>query len=159
MGSSSDLAAMQPAADVLAELGVPVEVRALSAHRSPEQAIEFARSAAKNGFKVLICGAGGAAHLAGVVAAHALLPVIGVPLARSLGGLDALYSTVQMPPGIPVATVAIDGALNAGLLAATILALGDPLLATRLRARREETTGKVLASDDEVREKGSRLLD
>jgi 5-(carboxyamino)imidazole ribonucleotide mutase len=105
---------------------------------------------------VLICGAGGAAHLAGVVAAHTILPVIGVPLGRSLGGLDALYATVQMPPGVPVATVAIDGAVNGALLAAEILALSDDALAARLARRREDQAINVAASDDDVRAKASR---
>lgn len=157
MGSASDMAAMQPAVDVLGELGVPVEVRVLSAHRTPDRAIEFARTAADRGVKVLVCGAGGAAHLAGVVAAHTLLPVIGVPMGRSLGGLDALYATVQMPPGIPVATVAIDGAQNAGLLAAQILAVSDDALRVALGRRREDLAQKVAAADEEIRAKHSSL--
>jgi phosphoribosylaminoimidazole carboxylase PurE protein len=157
MGSASDMAAMQPAVDVLGELGVPVEVRVLSAHRTPDRAIEFARTAADRGVKVLVCGAGGAAHLAGVVAAHTLLPVIGVPMGRSLGGLDALYATVQMPAGIPVATVAIDGAQNAGLLAAQILAVSDDALRVALGRRREELAQKVAAADEEIRAKHSSL--
>ena len=157
MGSASDMAAMQPAVDVLGELGVPVEVRVLSAHRTPDRAIEFARTAADRGVKVLVCGAGGAAHLAGVVAAHTLLPVIGVPMGRSLGGLDALYATVQMPAGIPVATVAIDGAQNAGLLAAQILAVSDDALRVALGRRREDLAQKVAAADEEIRAKHSSL--
>jgi phosphoribosylaminoimidazole carboxylase PurE protein len=158
MGSSSDLEAMQPAADVLAELGVPVEVRVMSAHRTPARAAEFASTAHERGVKVLICGAGGAAHLAGVVAAHTVLPVIGVPLARTpLAGMDALYATVQMPAGVPVATVAVDGATNAGLLAASIIAVGDNALADKLRKRRETTATKVAAQDEDVRKKASRL--
>lgn len=157
MGSASDMAAMQPAVDVLGELGVPVEVRVLSAHRTPDRAIEFARTAADRGVKVLVCGAGGAAHLAGVVAAHTLLPVIGVPMGRSLGGLDALYATVQMPAGIPVATVAIDGAQNAGLLAAQILAVSDDALRVALGRRRDDLAQKVAAADEEIRAKHSSL--
>ena len=157
MGSASDMAAMQPAVDVLGELGVPVEVRVLSAHRTPDRAIEFARTAADRGVKVLVCGAGGAAHLAGVVAAHTLLPVIGVPMGRSLGGLDALYATVQMPAGIPVATVAIDGAQNAGLLAAQILAVSDDALRVALGPRRDDLAQKVAAADEEIRAKHSSL--
>jgi 5-(carboxyamino)imidazole ribonucleotide mutase len=134
MGSATDLPSMQPAVDTLAELGIPVDVRVLSAHRTPARAMEFASGAADAGYKVLICAAGGAAHLAGVVAAHTLLPVIGVPMGRSLGGLDALYATVQMPPGIPVATVGVDGAANAAYLAARILALHDPKLRAALEA-------------------------
>ena len=155
MGSASDLPAMQPAADVLKELGISCEVRVMSAHRTPERAASFAAGAAARGTKVLICGAGGAAHLAGVVAAHTLLPVIGVPLNRSLGGLDSLYATVQMPSGIPVATVAIDGAANAALLAAHILALSDAELTAKLGARRVEQERKVVAADEElVRKRG-----
>ncbi len=150
MGSASDLPAMQPAVDTLAELEVPAEVRVVSAHRTPERAVELAEGAAARGVRVLICGAGGAAHLAGVVAAHTLLPVIGVPLNRSLGGFDALCATVQMPAGVPVATVAIDGAANAALLAAQILALGDEALAQRLAERRAATARKVIAADEEI---------
>ena len=156
MGSASDLPTMQPAIDVLVALGVSVEARVLSAHRTPDRAVEFARAAEAGGVRTIICGAGGAAHLAGVVAAHTLLPVIGVPLGRSLGGLDALLSTVQMPSGVPVATVGIDGAANAGLLAAAILALGDPALATRLRERREQLAENVGAAAAEVRSRPSR---
>jgi 5-(carboxyamino)imidazole ribonucleotide mutase len=156
MGSSSDLPAMQPAADVLAGLGVAVEVRVVSAHRTPERALEMARGAAGRGVKVLICGAGGAAHLAGVVAAHTMLPVIGVPLNRSLDGLDSLLATVQMPKGVPVATVGVDAAENAGLLAAAILALGDPSLGAKLSQRREATARKVASEDDEVRQRASK---
>jgi len=158
MGSSSDLPAMQPAADVLGELGVAVEVRVVSAHRTPERALELARGAAGRGVKVLICGAGGAAHLAGVIAAHTILPVIGVPLCRTLDGLDALLATVQMPPGVPVATVGVDAAQNAGLLAAHILALSDPALSAKLAARRDATTRKVTAEDEDARKKHSRNL-
>jgi 5-(carboxyamino)imidazole ribonucleotide mutase len=156
MGSASDLPAMQPALDTLAELGVPAEIRVVSAHRTPERAVELAEGAAGRGVRVLICGAGGAAHLAGVIAAHTLLPVIGVPLGRSLGGLDALYATVQMPTGVPVATVAIDGAANAALLAAQILALGDEALAGRLAERRAEVARKVVAADEEIQKKQHR---
>jgi 5-(carboxyamino)imidazole ribonucleotide mutase len=157
MGSSSDLEIMQPAADVLAELGVSVEVRVMSAHRTPDRVAEFVRNAHKEGVKVLICGAGGAAHLAGVVAAHTVLPVIGVPLARTpLAGLDALYATVQMPAGVPVATVAVDGATNAGLLAASILGVGDSGIFDKLRKRRESTVAKVTAQDDDVKKRASR---
>jgi len=156
MGSASDLPAMQPAADTLGELDIPFEIRVVSAHRTPERAVELAEGASGRGLKVLICGAGGAAHLAGVVAAHTILPVIGVPLSRSIGGLDALYATVQMPTGVPVATVAIDGAANAALLAAQVLALGDEALSLRLAERRAETARKVIAADEEVQKKLSR---
>jgi 5-(carboxyamino)imidazole ribonucleotide mutase len=151
MGSKSDLEVMRPAADLLAELGVPHVMRVLSAHRTPERTAAFARGARDEGLRVFICAAGGAAHLAGAVAAQTTLPVIGVPLARTpLGGADALYATVQMPAGIPVATVAIDGAANAALLAASILALSDPALDGRLRARREAMAARVEADDASV---------
>lgn len=143
MGSASDLETMRPAADVLAGLGVPVEVRVVSAHRTPEAMADYARSAADRGLRVVVAGAGGAAHLPGMVAALTDLPVIGVPVPlRHLDGLDSLLSIVQMPTGVPVATVAIGAAANAGLLAARILALGDADLAARLaddRARRAAT--------------------
>ena len=145
MGSASDLQSMQPAIDTLQELEISFEVRIVSAHRTPERAVELAEGAVGRGLKVLICGAGGAAHLAGVVAAHTTIPVIGVPLSRTLGGLDSLYATVQMPTGVPVATVAIDGAANAALLAAQILALSDETIGLRLIERRSETARKVIA--------------
>jgi phosphoribosylaminoimidazole carboxylase PurE protein len=147
MGSDSDLPVMADVARVLEQLQVPYETRVLSAHRSPAQATAFASAAEQNGTKVIVAGAGGAAHLAGVMAAHTLLPVIGVPLASSpLSGFDALLSTVQMPPGIPVATVGVGnmGARNAGWLAAAILAQQDPPLRERLRAAREKMTADVL---------------
>jgi phosphoribosylaminoimidazole carboxylase PurE protein len=151
MGSKSDLATMKPAADVLKELGLTVCVRVLSAHRTPEQTAVFVREAAASGTKVFICGAGGAAHLAGAVAAHTTRPVIGVPIASgSLQGMDALLSTAMMPPGIPVATVAIGGAENAGLLAAQIVALTDVSLAKRVAAERDSRLRKVLEADAEV---------
>jgi 5-(carboxyamino)imidazole ribonucleotide mutase len=156
MGSASDLPSMQPAIDTLQELEISFEVRVVSAHRTPERAVELAEGAAGRGIKALICGAGGAAHLAGVIAAHTLLPVIGVPLSRTLGGLDSLYATVQMPNGVPVATVAIDGAGNAALLAAQILALSDETLNLRLHERRSDTARKVIAADEEVQKKLSR---
>jgi phosphoribosylamine--glycine ligase len=151
MGSKSDLATMKPAADVLKELGLRVAVRVLSAHRTPEQTAAFVREAARTGTKVFICGAGGAAHLAGTVAAHTTRPVIGIPIAAgSLQGMDALLSTAMMPPGIPVATVAIGGAENAGLLAAQIVAISDPALSKRVDAEREARLRKVLEADAEV---------
>jgi 5-(carboxyamino)imidazole ribonucleotide mutase len=157
MGSSSDLSLMQPGAEVLAELGISVEVRVMSAHRTPERVVEFVRASEAADTRVFICGAGAAAHLAGVVCSQTVLPVIGVPLARTpLGGADALYSTVQMPAGMPVATVAIDGGQNAGLLAAAILAVSDPAIADRLRKRRVASMEKVAAQDAEVRAKASR---
>ena len=152
MGSENDLPVMNGAKKVLDELGVGCEVRVLSAHRTPEEAGAFAREAESGGFGVIIAGAGLAAHLAGAMVAQTTLPVIGVPIAAStLGGLDSLLSTVQMPPGLPVATVAIGGAENAGLLAAAILALADPALKARLKERRVKMREKVLAADARVR--------
>ena len=152
MGSKSDLETMRPAAKVLESLGLVVEVRVLSAHRTPEHAAAFVRQAVQEGAKAFICGAGGAAHLAGAVAAHTTRPVIGVPIAAgTLGGFDALLSTVMMPPGMPVATVAVGGAENAGLLAAQIIAVGDAALAARVEGERDARRQKVLASDAEVR--------
>ena len=142
MGSDKDLPRMEPAADVLAEFGVAHEVHIMSAHRTPDRVAEFATAARVKGFGVLICGAGKAAHLAGVVAAHTTLPVIGVPIsAGTLGGLDALLSTVQMPTGIPVATVAVDSAANAGYLAVSILAVNDQGLAAMLDDYRRGLAG------------------
>src|SRR3954469_1321997 len=143
MGSDSDLPTMAECARVLEDYQVPYDIRVLSAHRSPEEAATYAREAADRGLRVIIAGAGGAAHLAGALAAHSTLPVIGVPLESSpLGGFDALLSTVQMPPGIPVATVGVGamGARNAGHLAAAILALGDTTLRDTLKAKRKEMT-------------------
>jgi phosphoribosylaminoimidazole carboxylase PurE protein len=152
MGSESDLETMKGAAKVLGELGVTHELRVLSAHRTPEEAGAYARDAESRGTQVLIAGAGLAAHLAGALVAQTTLPVIGVPLsAGTLGGFDSLLSTVQMPPGLPVATVAIGGAQNAGLLAAAILALSDEKLRDKLKARRKEMRDKVLAADAKVR--------
>jgi len=133
MGSSSDLPTMQPAADTLAEFGVAHELRVVSAHRSPKRMVEYATTARERGLSVVIAGAGGAAHLPGMVASLTTLPVIGVPVAtKHLGGVDSLHSIVQMPGGVPVATMAIGGSLNAALLAVRILALGDDDLAGRL---------------------------
>jgi phosphoribosylamine--glycine ligase len=148
MGSESDLATMAECARVLEGYGLPYDVRVLSAHRSPDAAVRFVRGAERRGIGVIVAGAGGAAHLAGVTAAHTVLPVIGVPLAGSpLGGFDALLSTVQMPPGVPVATVGVGpmGAKNAGHLAAAILALGDDRLRERLRSARSKQSADVLA--------------
>lgn len=148
MGSKSDLDIMRPAAELLEDMGVPHVMRVMSAHRTPERTAEFARGARAAGLRVMICAAGGAAHLAGAVAAQTTLPVIGVPLARTpLAGADALYATVQMPAGMPVATVAIDGAQNAALLAVQILAVTDPALEAALEKRREATAAKVAADD------------
>ncbi len=155
MGSDSDLPTMSAVGEVLESFGVPYELDILSAHRTPERAREYALSARERGLKVLIAGAGGAAHLAGFLAAHTTLPVIGVPLSNSaLKGLDALLATVQMPPGIPVATTAIDGAKNAGLLAIAILALSDEALAERLENFRKEQTEQVLAKSAKHRRSG-----
>ena len=133
MGSSSDLEVMTPAVDVLAEFGVAHEVHVVSAHRSPLRMVDYAQQAAGRGLRVIIAGAGGAAHLPGMVAAMTVLPVIGVPVpTRHLGGADSLHSIVQMPSGVPVATMAIGGAANAGLFAARILALGDDELSAQL---------------------------
>jgi 5-(carboxyamino)imidazole ribonucleotide mutase len=138
MGSVKDADLMQPASDVLAEFGVANEVHVMSAHRTPQRVADFATGARDAGFAAIICGAGKAAHLAGAVAANTTLPVIGVPIAAGkLGGLDALLSTVQMPTGIPVATVAVDSAANAAYLAVAILATQDGELAARLAAYRE----------------------
>ena len=151
MGSKSDLPTMKPAADVLRKLGLSVKMRVLSAHRTPEQAAAFVREATAGGTKVFICGAGGAAHLAGAVAAQTIRPVIGIPLASgALQGFDSLLATVMMPPGMPVATVAVGGAENAGLLAAQIVALTDEALARRVQSEREARRAKVLESDAEV---------
>ncbi|MBO6163586.1 MAG: 5-(carboxyamino)imidazole ribonucleotide mutase [Lachnospiraceae bacterium] len=133
MGSDSDLPVMSKAAAMLDELGVPYELTVVSAHRTPDRMAEYAKTAADRGIKVIVAGAGGAAHLPGMVAAQTTLPVIGVPVqTRTMSGVDSLYSIVQMPPGIPVATVAINGALNAGLLAAKIVGLSDPELMQRV---------------------------
>jgi len=157
MGSDSDLPVMEEGAKVLAEFGVPFEIRISSAHRSPKRTVELAAEAAGRGIRVIIAGAGMAAHLAGVIAAETCLPVIGVPMGGSaLGGLDALYSTVQMPGGIPVATMAIGkaGAKNAGIFAVQILALGEPLLMERLKAHREKMAREVEDKDRALQDAG-----
>jgi 5-(carboxyamino)imidazole ribonucleotide mutase len=139
MGSPNDRDKMQPAADTLEKFGIEADVRVLSAHRNPAGVAEFATGARENGYVAIICGAGMAAHLAGAVAAHTTLPVVGVPLASgALNGVDALYSTVQMPPGIPVATVAIGGSANAALLVVQMLAISDAELAAKLADDRRE---------------------
>lgn len=145
MGSGSDRPIMEKAGQMLDQFGIEHETRVLSAHKTPDEAISFAESAAANGFSVIIAGAGKAAHLGGVMAAKSLLPVIGVPINASLDGMDALLATVQMPTGIPVATVAIDGANNAALLAVAILAVGDEELSTKLARYRQELADKTLA--------------
>ena len=139
MGSPNDREKMQPAADTLEKFGIETDVRVHSAHRTPALVAEFATSARDNGYVAIICGAGMAAHLAGAVAANTTLPVVGVPLASgALNGIDALYSTVQMPPGIPVATVAVGGAVNAALLVVQMLAISDEELAKKLDEDRRE---------------------
>jgi 5-(carboxyamino)imidazole ribonucleotide mutase len=145
MGSKSDWETMSHAADILTRFGIPHEARVLSAHRSPALTSEYATTAAGRGIEIIIAGAGGAAHLAGVVAAHTILPVIGVPVSSALNGLDSLLSTVQMPKGIPVATVAIgpSGAANAGLLAVAILGTSRPELRSKLKAYREDLAAQV----------------
>ena len=154
MGSYSDMPVVEKGIKVLQEFGVPVEVRVLSAHRCPEEARDFAASARESGFSVLIAAAGMAAHLAGALAANTTLPVIGIPCkSAALDGMDALLSTVMMPSGIPVATVAIDGAKNAAILAIEIMALSDESLAKKLEEARAAETAAVLAADAEIRAK------
>ena len=139
MGSASDTAKMAPAVDTLRRFGLEVDERVLSAHRTPDAVVELAKGARDAGYVAFICGAGMAAHLAGAVAAHTTLPVVGVPLSGgALNGVDALYATVQMPKGVPVATVAVDGALNAALLVVQMLAIADELLATALADDRRQ---------------------
>lgn len=153
MGSDSDLPIMKEAAVVLEELAISYQLHVMSAHRTPDDAAEFSRSAREAGIKVIIAGAGGAAHLPGVLAAYTTLPVIGVPISSStasLGGLDALLAIVQMPRGIPVATVAINGARNAGILAAQIIGVADEAVAARLAAQKMKMA-------EEVREKDRKL--
>ena len=152
-GSRSDFPVLEEAVAVLMELGVPAELRVVSAHRTPDLLFSYAEDAAVRGIRVIVAGAGGAAHLPGMLAAKTMLPVIGVPIpTKHLGGLDSLLSIVQMPRGIPVATVAIGNAVNAGLLAAAILALGDEALATRLADWRSRQTAAVM--DDPSNAKG-----
>jgi len=154
MGSDSDLPIIQKAVDILKSFEIPYEVHIYSAHRTPVEARDFALNARANGFGVLIAAAGMAAHLAGAVAANTTLPVIGIPCKSSvLDGMDALLSTVQMPTGIPVATVAINGGANAALLAAQVLAVSDPELAQKLDAKRASDAQAVLAKDASVMEK------
>ena len=148
MGSQSDLSTMAKAWTALSELGIGYEARVISAHRTPDEAASYARGAQERGLCVIIAGAGGAAHLAGVMAANTILPVIGVPIAwGALGGFDALCSTAMMPSGVPVATVAIDGAANAGILAAEVIALFDPEVRMRLAEYRRSLAEKVRQAD------------
>lgn len=154
MGSDSDLPTVTPAIQQLRDFSIPVEVKIMSAHRTPAQAVEFAATAKEAGLGVIIAAAGKAAHLAGVLAAHTTLPVIGIPIKSStLDGLDALLSTVQMPSGVPVATVAIDGAQNAAILAAQMLAISDDTLAKKLLKMKTEMAQAVQKKDEALQEK------
>ena len=154
MGSDSDWPTVEPAAEVLAEFGIPMEIGVVSAHRTPERMLDYAREAHKNGVKVIIACAGGAAHLPGMVSAATPLPVIGIPRAlKNLDGLDSLLSIVQMPAGVPVATVSIDGAKNAGLLAARILASGDAEVADKMEAYQKDMAAAVEEKDARLRDK------
>jgi len=150
MGSTSDLPVMEKAAKILDEFGIPFEMNALSAHRTPEEVEKFAKEARDRGIKVIIAAAGMAAHLCGVIASMTTIPVIGVPINATLDGMDALLAIVQMPPGIPVATVGIDGALNAGILAAQILALSDDTVAAKLATYKENLKQKIVQANNEL---------
>lgn len=158
MGSATDMPIMAESAQVLEELAVSFEIRILSAHRTPDRLFEYAASARERGIKVIIAGAGGAAHLPGVTAAMTTLPVIGVPVKSSLSldGWDSILSMLQMPAGIPVATVALNGARNAGILAARILGVSDGAMAERLKKFHESMAAKVVDSDQEIQKKGFR---
>lgn len=152
MGSDSDLPVVEKGVEVVKSFGVPVEVRIISAHRTPAEAEEFARNAEVNGIGVIVAAAGKAAHLGGVLAAYTTLPVVALPIKSStLDGLDSLLSMVQMPPGIPVATVGIDGALNAGLLALQILGVSDPVIKEKLKAYKEDMAEAVRQKDEKIR--------
>lgn len=152
MGSTSDYPVMEKAAQFLDEMGIPFEINALSAHRTPHEAEKYASSAASRGIKVIIAGAGMAAHLPGVMAALTPVPVIGVPIKASLDGMDALLAIAQMPPGIPVATVAINGALNAGILAAQMLATGDAELYQKTVAYKENLKQKIVKANEDLKQ-------
>jgi len=155
MGSDSDLNIMQEAAKTLEEFGIEYYIDVISAHRTPQRAMEFSKNAHKKGYRVIIAAAGLAAHLAGSIAAHTPLPVIGVPIAGgALNGVDSLYSTVMMPPGIPVATVAVNGARNAGLLAIQILAVGDRKLMQRFLAFKKDMEQKIIEKSDKLQKEG-----
>lgn len=155
MGSDSDLGVMQDAAKILEEFGISHEIHVMSAHRTPEAVVAYVEKLTKGGAKAFICGAGGAAHLAGVVAAHTSLPVIGVPIQnKSTGGVDALFATVQMPPGIPVAAVAIGGAKNAGILAAQIVGSGDAAMREKVAEYKKKLASDVMRKDKTLQEKG-----
>lgn len=153
MGSNSDMPVMQEAAKFLDEMEIPFELNALSAHRTPEKVMEFAQNAYDNGIRVIIAGAGGAAHLPGVVAAFTSLPVIGVPCRSSisLDGWDSVLSILQMPPGIPVATVGLDGARNAGILAAQILAVGEPALHDSMKTFKSNLKEKIVKANEDLK--------
>ena len=154
MGSDSDLPIVEKGVKILKEFGVPFEVHVFSAHRTPEESAQFSKSARANGFGAIIAAAGMAAHLAGAIAANTTIPVIGIPVCSgNLGGMDALLATVQMPTGIPVATVAVNGAANAALLAVQMLAITDGDLAAKLDAQRKANTEKIYAADKEISEK------
>lgn len=154
MGSDSDLPIIEKAIDILKDFSIPFEVHIYSAHRTPEKAIEFSKNAEKNGFGVIIAAAGMAAHLAGVIAANTILPVIGIPCkSQNLEGIDALLSTVQMPSGIPVATVAINGGVNAALLSIEILAVNDKELSKKLKEKRIKDSEAILKKDIAINEK------
>ena len=157
MGSDSDFDVVKWALTELKKYGVPFECRVMSAHRTPAMASEFAENAKKNGFGVIICAAGMAAHLAGVIAGHTTLPVIGIPVKGSVEGLDALLATVQMPPGIPVATVAINGAKNAAILAIQMLALSDDTLAASLEAEKKNMIDAVIEKDKKLQDRLNEL--
>ncbi|MFB6342432.1 5-(carboxyamino)imidazole ribonucleotide mutase [Saccharicrinis sp. FJH2] len=152
MGSTSDLPVMEKAAKVLDDFEIPFEINALSAHRTPEEVEKFAKGAKDRGIKVIIAAAGMAAHLPGVIAAMTTLPVIGVPVKASLDGMDSLLAIVQMPPGIPVATVGINGAMNAGILAAQMIAVGDEKIQNRLVQFKEELKEKIVKANKELKE-------
>ena len=159
LGSASDLPTVEKAMQTLTELGIPHEVHIYSAHRTPVQARDFALGARENGFGAIIAAAGMAAHLAGAIAANTTLPVIGIPVkSNTLDGIDALLSTVQMPSGIPVATVAVNGAVNAALLCAQIIAVEDKSLAAKLDARREKDAQNVLLKNKEAEEKYNKTI-
>ena len=153
MGSTSDLPIMEQAAKLLDEFEIPFEINALSAHRTPDQAMDFSRNAAGRGIKVIIAGAGGAAHLPGIVAALTPLPVIGVPINASISidGWDSILSILQMPPGIPVATVGLDGARNAGILAAQIVSTSDPEIVEKMVKFKESLASKIVKANEELK--------
>jgi len=152
MGSTSDLEVMKKAANILDEFDIPFEINALSAHRTPDEVAEFAKGAKSRGLKVIIAGAGMAAHLPGVIAAMTPLPVIGVPIKGSFDGMDALLAMVQMPPGIPVATVAVNGAYNAGILAIQIIAQSEPAIMDKFLKFKEDLKGKIVKANESLKD-------